>query len=475
MEIYTDELNEFIKNDDLATIRDRGMYMKPEKIIIDLNAHITNITCTVSADGDASKALISFDNLGYGVITAVKFNAKGYNSFGDVIQIGRMEKFFLIIQDISIEKNSTAKDLKAKLPNGDIRRLELEECQICYADGSVTSYAGKNDVEFDVDVFEEYGVDKESVEAIRDIVSADAKYIPQDFETGWLCSCGRWNTTEHSDCSKCGAKKQEIFKITDPDFITGLITKHRKNERDRKEKARWKAKEKERLVRRRNIKIGISVIVCVFLAIFIGRAVVLSGRTTYSSEAEMKSALQGTYTYYNSSGKADRQILIDGDKATYKWSYRDSDDMESFIRKWDYKNGKIRTFEDLIVTDRGYLKDGKIIYEKGGHMSTSDSYSSLPYNYESGYSALQITVDRVSNDSGYTICTGSVKNNGTNTYKYIEVKGSFRDSSGNVIDTDWTYAAGSEGLAPGESTTFRLSVTKNSKITSCSVGLLDYD
>ena len=106
--------------------------------------------------------------------------------------------------------------------------------------------------------------------------------------------------------------------------------------------------------------------------------------------------------------------------------------------------------------------------------SYSSSYSSS-YNYESGYSVLKITVDSVTNNSGYTICTGSVKNNGTKTYKYIKVKGSFKDSSGNVVDTDWTYAAGSEGLAPGESTTFRLSVTKNSKITSCSVSLLDYD
>jgi hypothetical protein len=448
--------------------------MKTEKIIIDVNAHITNIACTVGADGDASKALISFDNLGYGVITAVKFNARGFNSFGDVVQIGGKDKFFLIIQDISIEKNSTAKDLKAKLPNGDIRRLELEECQICYADGSVTSYAGKDNREFDVDVFEEYGADKESVDAIRDVVSTDAKYKPQDFENGWLCSCGRWNAAEHSDCSKCGVKKQTIFQITDADFITDLIAKHRKNEEDRQEKARQEAKEKEKATRSRNIKIGIGVVIGIVLAIFIGRAAVLSGRTTYSSEAEMKSALQGTYTYYNASGKASRQIVIDGDTAIYKWSYSGSTDMDSSIT-WDYKNGKIHTFEDLIVTNQGYLKDGSDIYEKGGYMSTSDSSYSSSYSYESGYSVLKITVDSVTNNSGYTICTGSVKNNGTKTYKFIEVKGSFKDSSGNVVDTDWTYAAGSEGLAPGESTTFRLSVTKNSKITSCSVSLLDYD
>ena len=68
-----------------------------------------------------------------------------------------------------------------------------------------------------------------------------------------------------------------------------------------------------------------------------------------------------------------------------------------------------------------------------------------------------------------------VKNTGNKTYKYIEVKGSFKDSAGNVVDTDWTYAAGSEGLSPDESTTFKLSVTKNFDIKSCSVSLLDFD
>lgn len=51
--------------------------MKQEKIIIDVNAHITNIACTIGADGDASKALISFDNLGYGVNYCRKVQCKG--------------------------------------------------------------------------------------------------------------------------------------------------------------------------------------------------------------------------------------------------------------------------------------------------------------------------------------------------------------------------------------------------------------
>jgi hypothetical protein len=76
----------------------------------------------------------------------------------------------------------------------------------------------------------------------------------------------------------------------------------------------------------------------------------------------------------------------------------------------------------------------------------------------------------VTKNSLYTICTGTITNSSTNyTFRYIKVKGAFKDSTGTVVDTDWSYGIGSEGLAPGESKTFRLSVTKNTAITSCTV------
>ena len=79
----------------------------------------------------------------------------------------------------------------------------------------------------------------------------------------------------------------------------------------------------------------------------------------------------------------------------------------------------------------------------------------------------------MTSNSSYTVCTGTVTNYGEKTYEYVQVKGSFKDSSGTVLDTDWTYAVGSEGLAPEESTTFRLSVPKNNNIKDCSVSIMD--
>ena len=111
---------------------------------IDINAHIEELKCEINVDAGNTIAKISFVNLGFGDITAIKFNACGYNSFGDIVPVDGKEKFFLIIQDVMIAKNESATDLKAKLPNADIKKLDLEECQICYADGSVATYMGNN-------------------------------------------------------------------------------------------------------------------------------------------------------------------------------------------------------------------------------------------------------------------------------------------------------------------------------------------
>ena len=325
--------------------------------------------------------------------------------------------------------------------------------------------------EFEIEQFENGGNEKETIDAIRDIISPEAKCIPQDTDSGWLCCCERFNMPELNICSNCGASKTEIFKINDNAFISEILEKHQKNEEERERRAQQEAKAKEKAKRSKDIKISVGFILGIIATSFIVYAVTISSRTTYSSEEEMKSALQGTYTFYDASGKASRQIVIEGDTATYIYLYS-SDESEIEIRKWDYKQGVIHTFEDLIVTNEGYLKHGNDIYKKSRYMSSSYSSS---YDYESAYSVLDITVDRVSNNSSYTVCTGSVKNTGKKTYRYIKVKGSFKDSSGNVLDTDWTYAAGSEGLSPGESTTFRLSVPQNLKITSCSVSLFDYN
>ena len=118
-------------------MNEEGDNLKSTKIEIDVNAHIENLKCDIVKQNDGAYAIIAFDNLGYGNISAIKFDACGYNSFGDIVNVNGQEKFFLIVQDVDIKRNEHVTDLRAKLPNADIKKLDMQECQICYADGTV--------------------------------------------------------------------------------------------------------------------------------------------------------------------------------------------------------------------------------------------------------------------------------------------------------------------------------------------------
>lgn len=430
---------------------------------IDINAHVTNIACYV--DGGNSTISISFDNISNKEIVAIKFTATGYNSFGDIVAVNGRNNFFVIIQDIKVDGNDHIAGLKAKLPHVEIRKIELEESQICYSDGTVLTYLGKDVREFAVADFCD-DMDNETIHAIGNRFGKQLCVHADEFDCGWICSCQRFNDPTAQKGSCCGNNKTDILSLNNPETVAELLSEYRLKEQERKEMEKVIAIQKEKEDKKRTIKKLIGIVIGIALVFIIGYLMIMAGRTIYASEDAMKAAVQGTYTYYNDSGKATRQIVISGDKAIYKW--KSGSELESDIREWNYKSGTIRTFENLIVTSEGNLKDGGDIYKKGGSMSSGSSS-------ESGYSALKITVNSVSSNSVYTVCTGSVKNTGNKTYKYIKVKGSFKDSEGNVIDTDWTYAAGSEGLSPNESTTFSLSVTKNSNIKSCSVKIFGFD
>ena len=196
--------------------------MKLIKKTIDINAHVQNITYQISTDADISVAIIGFDNLGFGTVTAIKFEAKGYNAFGDIVQINGKEKFFLIIQDILIEKNGQARNLKVILPDPYIKKLELVEAQICYSDGDVISYEGENLKEFEIEEYDEYGSEKDIVDALRDRFGINFKYKPIECLDGWICGCGRFNKSKIK-CSGCGNLKEDLFKYTSESEIEKMI------------------------------------------------------------------------------------------------------------------------------------------------------------------------------------------------------------------------------------------------------------
>lgn len=449
--------------------------MKNVEKIIDINAHIEHLSCTITTESGVATAKISFDNLGFGDMTAIKFNACGYNSFGDIVPVNGKDKFFLIIQDFKVNKNEKSNDLKVKLPNADIKKLDLIESQVCYADGTVLTYEGEDSFSFSL---EEFNESSEELIALRKIYDPKVRYVPKDFENGWICTCGRFNSLGKSQCSLCGNFKTNTMSACSDSNRKKVIEEYRKQKEQERENqiAENKRKEKESL--KKKIYIAVGVVIALVIIIFCEEQSKLSKREIYSSVDEMRTDMQGNWSHYGYSGyDVLWQIQIDGDKAKQVFSSSKFEPYERDI-KWNPSKGTFTIGGDTYIVQKGgrKLQEDDYEYEKGGYMSTSDTDSSYSgSSYQSAYTALKITDESCYSNGSYTICTGKVTNNGDRTYKFVEVKGSFKDSSGMVLDTDSTYAVGSEGLEPGESSSFRLSVSKDLEIDSCSVSLLDYD
>lgn len=444
--------------------------MRKVKKYFDLNANISNLKYYIDLVNDKSVVHISFDNLGYGDITAIKFDACGYNSFDDVVFINGKEKFFLIIQDIVIHRNQNVTDLKVILPEASIKKIDLQECQICYADGSIVTYEGECIKEVELEEYDvsDY-VEHEQLVALKNRFGDCYKYKAKVLDEGWICGCGRYNKVDMEVCSNCNAQKDLILKANEGTEIEQLIEECKAVELQKTELKKKKEEEKKQARIKQKIYIGIGIAVAILLAVLIN----LSGRSTFSSEEEMKRAVSGVYTYYDN--YKPKYMLVIYDNTLEKYWLNLNDGMSLDIKKWSPRFGTFTTSTDkYVVLSDGNIKeiDGGKIYESD-YSSSSSASNSSSYSYETAQTALKISDVQISRNSSSIVCTGRVTNNGEKKYEFIKVRGAFKDSSGAVIDTDWTYAVGSEGLLPGESATFKMFVDNDYSIDSCSVSLMD--
>ena len=111
-----------------------------------------------------------------------------------------------------------------------------------------------------------------------------------------------------------------------------------------------------------------------------------------------------------------------------------------------------------------------------GNESYNGSYND---NYSSGVDkriGLSLKVDSIKTSGSYTYVYCTVKNVSSKyvatRYRYVKVKAQFKNYSGSIVDTDWTYAVDSTWLEPGESKTFYYMV-QNTNIKSATLSFVD--
>lgn len=76
---------------------------------------------------------------------------------------------------------------------------------------------------------------------------------------------------------------------------------------------------------------------------------------------------------------------------------------------------------------------------------------------------------------GYTTISGSLKNCTGSKTEYVKVKVELLDGDKKIIDTDWTYACGSEGLKDGASCTWSVMFKELPDFKYYRYELMDYD
>lgn len=462
--------------------------MKELTKMIDMNSHITNIQYEIVLQESEARAKISFDNLDVGTVTAVKLMAIGYDSFGDIVSVDGKKFFFISLIDLNVDKNCFSGEIEVELPDSTIRKLKLIEYQVCYKNGEIIKYKGEriktfNLKMFDLDCLEEC----KQLEALREIFNPKTTYDFFEDSDGWVCTCGRFNEPEKMTCGLCNCSKEDVkYFLSEEGKKKAVDTK---TEFDKQQKIKREHEEKVKRRENRNllmVLVGVAIVV-LLIGYHIAQSAILSSREIFETEEEMRNAIQGYWTCYLDGGDLGeipfRQWYINGDTGSYL--YPDEKNIpDGKTIEWYPKRGMFKVGNRKVIVKKGgeqLVDDYDNIYEKGNIKQEEESGESLydyggeNYSYDFGASELRVKNVKVQSNSIYTKCTGVLTNEGDRTYRFIEIKGAFKDIFGKVVDTDSTYAAGAEGLAPGESTTFEMFVDENSLIKSCEVSVFDYD
>jgi hypothetical protein len=80
---------------------------------------------------------------------------------------------------------------------------------------------------------------------------------------------------------------------------------------------------------------------------------------------------------------------------------------------------------------------------------------------------LSLDVTTCSHSYSYVTVGGTVTNNGDTSVAFVKIMAEIRSGSGQVLDSDWTYLVGSEGIAPGTTKSWETMIPYNPDFESC--------
>ena len=285
--------------------------MKVEKRKVDLNAIIRDLSFFIQNNSEGAWVQLHFTNATDEVISALKFRAKGKNSFDDIIQIKDDDYFQLIAQDINLKSNAVG-DVKINLPDSNIRKLELELQQVCFSDGKIVIPDKPDIVDYEIELLcnswsSQGSSEKDALDYLKGLNSKAICY-PRRIEKGWICTCGMLNKNTNIVCTNCGCRQVMIFDKCTEDIVNQkIVEKKEREQKEQEEKEAQRKRELEELDRKkkRYTKIGISLAVVAFISL-IGMLVInnIKYRMPKEDTKSYKVALRNYWTLWDFSRDA---------------------------------------------------------------------------------------------------------------------------------------------------------------------------
>ncbi|MGI6069478.1 MAG: hypothetical protein ACOYBE_03520, partial [Blautia sp.] len=246
--------------------------MNKETKSVDLNAYIANFKCEVKSENGNKQLSISFDNLSYGTVVAIRFVVCAKDSFGDKIDFEGNDVLEIKKADLNIKPQKKA-GFVFDIKNYDIKELDSKITQIVYDNGKIVVPEGSDIVDYEVEVLSTSWsptdhFEKEAVEYMRK-TNSKAICFPAIHPRGWICICGRLNRGDVSKCNACGAVKDKIFKDFSIEHVKAEVEKYKKR-RQEEDEYRREQQRKEAAAAEKKQKTIIFSIISVITIILVG-------------------------------------------------------------------------------------------------------------------------------------------------------------------------------------------------------------
>lgn len=357
-----------------------------EKRKVDLNAYIKDVIYEIKDNNQTKSISVSFVNLCYGTITAIKLIMFAKDSFGDDIIFGNIKQFEIKRADLNIKSGKKC-SFSIEIGNYDIKKIDLVIDQIVYADGRIVKPLDENVVEYEVERLssswsQQEHFEKDALEVLNSYLE-QAICFPKVLPLGWVCACGNLNSLESEICAVCGKKKDFIFEKCSADKIKKEVElmNERKDKEDQERKANA---ERERLVAEKKSKnITMAVVSCVVIAIAAIIIALIINNVKYGLSKEDAAKYELAQSNYHKIeffimclGNEYSDVAIDYNDTTYSGKNRMSDaekDKEYLYKRGIYEGSTL--LYDLIKGQ--YPQKYQSTYEKLIKAQTGDVFNNI--------------------------------------------------------------------------------------------------